>query len=266
MKKADYYEISKSKLKYMNYAPSTRSIYLHYIDQFLQQIDKPPSRLDTSDFQKYLDQYTFTSISQHNQVINAIRFLYKHALGRKYDKVSFTRPRKEHKLPQPIATDFLLAQIAKIKNLKHKAIISLAYSTGMRVSEVCNLKIVDIDSSRMMIHIKSSKGNKDRYVPLSENLLQILRQYFTEYKPVIYLFNGQTNARYSATSCNKLVKKYIGPQYHFHQLRHSTATTLLESGTDIAVIQKLLGHAKIDTTMIYAKVSNSMISRLTLPI
>lgn len=266
MKSIDYYEICRSKLKYLNYADNTAKVYLHYIAQFLEASTKMPSRLESADFQSYLDQYTFTSVSQQNQVINAIRFLYKYGLEKKYGKVSFKRPRAQHKLPQPIATAFLLAQIAQIHNLKHKAILSLAYSTGMRVSEVCNLKIVDIDSARMMIHIRSSKGNKDRYVPLSQNILTLLRRYFVAYSPVIYLFNGQKNAMYSATSCGKLVKKYIGKQYHFHQLRHSTTTSLLEAGTDIAVIQKLLGHSKIDTTMVYAKVSNTMMSRLSLPI
>jgi integrase len=110
--------------------------------------------------------------------------LYKFGLNKKYDKVSFKRPRTEKKLPRVIDKTFLLEKISKIENLKHKAIISLAFSTGMRVSEICDLKISDIDSDRMLIHIKNAKGRKDRIVPLSENILKLLREYFLQYNPI----------------------------------------------------------------------------------
>ncbi len=142
----------------------------------------------------------------------------------------------------------------------------LAYSTGMRVSEIRNLLISDIDSKRMIIIIRQSKGDKDRLVPLSENVLKVLRQYFTEYKPKEYLFNGQFDLQYSHKSCNEIVKKYIGKDYHFHTLRHSNATALLESGTDLRVIQKLLGHSSSKTTEIYTHVSTNVISKVNTPI
>lgn len=266
MKKLDYYEICKLKLKYINYADNTISAYLFYINQFLNNIKVQPSRLNSNDFQRYLNNYSFTSVSQQNQVINAIRFLYKYGLNKKYDKVSFERPRKEKKLPRVIDKDFLLHKISKIKNLKHKTVICLAYSTGMRVSEIINLKIKDIDSDRMVINVLNEKGRKDRVVPLSRRILHILREYFMDSKPVTYLFNGQSSLKYSQTSCNKIIKKYIGSDYHFHLLRHSCFTALMESGVDLRIIQSIAGHNSSKTTEIYTHVSNNLLSKIPLPI
>lgn len=150
--------------------------------------------------------------------------------------------------------------------MKHKAIITLAYSVGLRVSEIINLKIEDIDSKRMIIFIKNAKGKKDRIVPLSNNILELLRKYWLEYKPTIYLFNGQNSSQYSSGSCNNIVKKYINEKYHFHLLRHSCFTHLIENGTDCRIIQKLAGHSNIKTTEQYLQISNNVLSKLTLPI
>lgn len=258
--------IYAQKLKYFNYCNRTIEIYVHYVGKFLESTDKYYQHLVSSDFQTYLNNYKFSSISQQNQIINAIKFLYNKVLQRKYDKVNFERPRKEKHLPQIIDNKFLMTRIEDIKNLKHKAIISLSYSVGLRVSEVINLKILDIDSQRMIINIRQSKGRKDRIVPLSENILKLLRDYFKEFKPVEYLFNGQIEPKYSATSCNQLVKQYLGKNYHFHLLRHSCATELLERGTDLRCIQKLLGHSSSKTTEIYTHVSTSMLGKINLPI
>jgi site-specific recombinase XerD len=199
-------------------------------------------------------------------VINAIRFLYKFGLDKKYDKVSFKRPKSEKKLPQVIDHNHIITQLSKIKNLKHRTILSLAYSVGLRVSEIINLKIEDIDSKRMLIHIKNAKGRKDRIVPLSQNILNLLREYFKEHRPKIYLFNGQNECKYSTSSCNSLIKKYLGEKYHMHQLRHSCFTNLLESGTDLRIIQKIAGHSSSKTTEIYTHVSNSLLNKIHLPI
>jgi site-specific recombinase XerD len=267
MKKLDYYEICRQKLKYLNYSENTIKIYLFYISEFLNQMSGIyPTKLTSVDFQNYLNNYKFTSISQQNQIINSIRFLYKFGLNKKYDKVSFIRPKKEKKLPQIIESEFLKNKIDQIKNLKHKSIISLGYSVGMRVSEVINLKIEDIDSKRMIINIKNSKGRKDRIVPLSQNILELLRNYYQEFKPKEYLFNGQNSLQYSSESCNQLVKKYIDPKYHFHLLRHSCFTHLIENGTDSRIIQKIAGHSNIKTTEIYMQVSNDVLSKVKLPI
>ena len=266
MKKTNYYEICNQKLNYLNYSPKTKTTYLYYIQEFLNSQTIPPSRLTSQDFQSYLDNYNFSSISKQNQVINAIRFLYKFGLNKKYDKVSFTRPKKEKKLPKVVDNQYILNQLQNIQNLKHKAILTLTYSVGLRVSEIVNLKITDIDSNRMIIHIKNAKGKKDRLVPLSNNVLDLLRLYFKEFKPKEYLFNGQTTNQYSIQSCQKIYKQYIDDKSSIHSLRHSCFTNLLEKGTDLRIIQKIAGHSSSKTTEIYTHVSNQLLSKIQLPI
>lgn len=259
-------KICIQKLKYFNYSTRTIEIYVHYIKKFLEKINKYPQHLVSRDFQSYLDNYKFSSISQQNQIINAVKFLYEKVLNKKYDKVKFERPRKERRLPQIIDKNYLVTKISAIKNIKHKSIISLAFSTGLRVSEIINLKIEDIDSKRMLIAIKQAKGRKDRIVPLSQNILNLLREYYKIHKPKEYLFNGQNSLKYSSESCNKLVKHYLGNKYHFHLLRHSCFTSLLESGTDLRIIQKIAGHSSSKTTEIYTHVSSNLLNKVNLPL
>jgi integrase len=208
-----------NKIEYFKYSKRTKEMYIHYTSKFLIKVNKYPQHITSKDFEDYLLKYKFTSISQQNQIINSIKFLYEKVLNKKYNKIDFERPRTEKHLPQIIDNGFLLNKINLIPNLKHKAIISLAYSVGLRVSEVINLKIVDVDSKRMIININQAKGKKDRIVPLSEHILDLLRKYWKEYHPREYLFNGQNSLQYSATSCNQIVKKYLGDKYHFH-LQH----------------------------------------------
>ena len=266
MKKINYYEISNRKLKYLNYSNRTIKSYLFYINQFLLSVNISPTRLTAVNFQSYLDSYNFTSVSQQNQVISAIKFLYKEVLNKKYDKVNFKRPKSEKKLPKVIDGGHIIQQLSKIENIKHRAILTLTYSVGLRVSEVTNLKIDDIDSKRMLIHVKNAKGRKDRIVPLSQNVLELLRKYFKEFKPKEYLFNGQKSNQYSIQSCQKIYKKYIDENSSIHTLRHSSATNLLEKGTDLRIIQKILGHSSSKTTEIYTHVSNELLNKIKLPI
>ena len=266
MKNNKIIKICEQKFIYFNYSIRTKEIYIHYIKQFIESLDKQIIHCSHNDFQDYLDNYSFSSVSQQNQVINAIRFLYKHGLNKKYNKVSFKRPRKEKNLPRIIDKDLLLSSIGDIENLKHKSIISIAYSVGLRVSEVINLKLDDIDSKRMIINVRQSKGKKDRILPLSEKILLLLREYYKKFKPETYLFNGQNSLKYSSGSCNKIVKKYIGLDFHFHLLRHSCFTHLLEIGTDLRIIQKLAGHNSSKTTEIYTHVSTNLLKQVKLAI
>jgi site-specific recombinase XerD len=254
------------KLKYFSYSKNTVKCYYHYVAEFLEFTKKNYQHLTSNDFSFYLDNYKFSSTSQQNQVISAIKFLYEKVLNKKYAKIDFSRPRKERKLPQIIDKTILKEKILSIENLKHKAILSLAYSCGLRVSEIINLKIKDIDSNRNLIHIHLAKGKKDRVIPLSNNLLEILRSYYKEYKPISYLFNGQFGLQYSATSCNKMIKKYISNDAHMHQLRHSCFTHLLEAGTDLRTIQSIAGHKSSKTTEIYTHVSNNHLQTIQMPI
>ena len=260
-------KICEQKFTYLNYSSRTKDTYIFYIKQFVKWCgDKRVTHISSKDFQSYLDNYKFTSISQQNQVINAIRFLYKFGLNKKYDKVSFERPKKENNLPKVIDGESIKKKLLDIKNLKHKTILTLTYSIGLRVSEVVNLKIENIDSNRMLIYIKNAKGRKDRIVPLSEYVLKLLREYWKEYKPKIYLFNGQNSLQYSVSSCQKIYKKYIDINSSIHTLRHSSFTNMLEGGCDLRVIQKIAGHSSTKTTELYTHVSNKILSNVVLPI
>lgn len=254
------------KLRLKNYAEKTIEMYVYYSGQFLSSFDNDIYHISKKEAVKWLENYNYNSISQQNQIISSIKSLYKYLLNVKFKQIEIERPRKENKLPQIIDKQHILESISKIENIKHKAIISLAYSVGLRVSEVCNLKIKDIDSKRMVINIINAKCRKDRVVPLSDNILHILRKYYTEENPNEYLFNGQNKLQYTPSSCNKLIKKYIGEEYHFHQLRHACFTHLSEEGVDIHHIQKLAGHSSSKTTEIYLHLSTNSLQKLPLAI
>ncbi|CAB4175418.1 XerD Site-specific recombinase XerD [uncultured Caudovirales phage] len=267
MKNQKIIKICEEKFIYLNYSPRTRENYMSHIKRFLESLgEKQIIHCNSSDFQNYLDSYKFLSVSQQNQIINSIRFLYKFGLNKKYDKVSFKRPRSEKKLPKVIDSDFIRERLEKIENVKHKSILTLTFSVGLRVSEVVDLKISDIDSKRMLIHIKNAKGKKDRIVPLSQRVLELLREYWKEYRPTEYLFNGQSSTKYSIGSCQKIYKKYIDKNSSIHTLRHSSFTSLLENGTDLRIIQKIAGHSSSKTTEIYTHVSNQVLNKVNLPI
>lgn len=180
-------------------------------------------------------------------------------------------PKKEQKLIQFLDMCEVQRLINVCSNIKHKAIICLLYGCGLRVGEVINLRINDIDSSRMIINIFCGKGKKDRIVQLDAGLLTLLRDYYKKYLPKIFLFNGQFEPQYSERSINQFLKKYariagIKRNIHAHLLRHSFATSSLEMGTDIRIIQKLLGHNSIKTTLRYTHVSASLISKTPSPL
>lgn len=262
-----YIQLYRNDLVLANYSKNTIDSYVCQVELFLKKFQEnftEPKKINEKAIKAYL--LTFKAVNSLKHAQCAIKLFYTQTL-RQPNKFKFIPyPRREKKLPKVIDKDFILEQINKIQNKKHKAIIALAYSTGMRVSEVCNLLISDIDSDRMIITIRQSKGRKDRIVALSETILTLLREYYQEYKPQQYLFNGQFSLKYSHGSCNKIVKKYIGKDYHFHTLRHSNATALLEAGTDLRIIQKHLGHNSSKATEIYTHVSTNVLQKIALPI
>lgn len=254
-------------LKLRNYSNNSIEMYSHYVLKLMEFFNKPALHITSKEMKEYLINYNYSSISQQNQIYSALKLFCKYILNIKLlDKVFLERPRKEKHLPQVIDKDYMLDRISKIDNLKHRSIISLTFGTGMRVSEICNLKIEDIDSKKMIIYVKQAKGRKDRIVPISQYNLELLRFYYKQYRPKVYLFNGQLDLKYSHGSCNKIVKKYLGECYHFHVIRHSYATTLLESGVDLRYIQDLLGHNSSKTTEIYTHVSLKKLNNIPLPI
>jgi len=262
-----FVEMYRKDLRLKNYSENTIKNYTCQVEIFLkahQSVFTEPEKINEQSIKNWLLQFKTRNAMCHS--ISALKLFYKMTIKQPMKFRHIEYPRSEKKLPRIIEKHFLLEKLSKIKNIKHKAILTLAYSTGMRVSEICNLKICDIDSKRMVITIRQSKGRKDRIVALSEKVLEILREYFLQHKPKEYLFNGQFDLQYSSRSCNQIVKQYLGKEYHFHLLRHSNATALLEAGTDLRIIQKHLGHSSSKTTEIYTHVSTNILQSMALPI
>ncbi|WP_081659199.1 tyrosine-type recombinase/integrase [Pedobacter glucosidilyticus] len=211
------------------------------------------------------------STSSSHSIINAIMYYYRSLLGLKAYQNQIIRPKKEKVLPKVVDSNTIATIIKSCENIKHKAMLSLIYACGLRASELINLKVEDIDSKRMLIHIHYAKGKKDRQVMLSEKLLTILKLYYKEHKPKYYLFQGQYEDQYAVSSLRQVLKKAclkagIKQPITLHWLRHSFATHLLEAGTDIRYIQQLLGHSSTKTTEIYTHVSTKHISQIKSPL
>jgi site-specific recombinase XerD len=212
------------------------------------------------------------SESYQNISINAIKFYYERVLGGQRKIYFVDRPRREKKLPVVLSTAEIVAVMNCTKNLKHKALLMLIYSAGLRISEAINLKIKDIDSKRMQIRIVSAKGKKDRYTLLSEKALKTLREYYGVYRPIEWVFEGTSgNGPYSSRSIQQILKASvtkagITKPITVHTLRHSFATHLLEQGTDLRYIQSLLGHGSVKTTEIYTHITTSGFGKIKSPI
>ncbi|MCB0374679.1 MAG: tyrosine-type recombinase/integrase [Sinomicrobium sp.] len=204
------------------------------------------------------------------QVTASIRFLYQNILEKPVPDALNLKMKKPQTLPVVLSKEEINRLIKVTSNLKHKTILLLIYSAGLRLGELLNLKIADIDSKRLNIHIVQAKGKKDRYVVLSEKVLNLLREYFRKYKPVEYLIEGAKGGRYSDKSVQSIMKQSlkkasIRKKATVHSLRHSFATHLLDEGTDIRFIQELLGHVRLETTQIYTHVSSRSINKIKSP-
>ncbi len=263
------------KLEQKRYSSNTINTYSAYFKDYMHFFkDRDLSHIQIQEINDYilsLIQLGNISGSEQNQRINAIKFYYEKVLGREKQFIHIERPRKEKILPDTLSKTDIQAILVKTANLKHKCLLELIYSAGLRRSEVLTMKLTDIDSKRMLIKIRGGKGKKDRYSLLSTNVLEHLRQYFLAYKPKDLLFEGQGGNQYSSTSITRVLKKSaekagIKRRVHLHMLRHSFATHLLEQGTNLRVIQNLLGHESIQTTEIYTHVSNLEIQKVINPI
>jgi len=257
------------------YSKNTVNTYCNYFKDFCVYFrNENLEEITTSQINSYilgLIKSRNISISQQNQRINAIKFYYEKVLGKKKQYYELHRPKKEHKLPRVLSKNEVKNILDSCNNIKHKCILMLIYSAGLRRSELIDLKVADIDSERMVINILGGKGKKDRISLFSDNLLQLLRQYYKEYKPKKYLFEGQARGKYSPTSVANILKKAasragIKKTVPPHMLRHSFSTHLLEQGTDLRYIQELLGHNSSKTTEIYTHVSKRAIDKIKNPI
>lgn len=260
-------------LEVKRYSKNTIESYSSIVKMVRQFFEKPLNKINETELHRYFYHMVHTkkvSYSYQKQIAMALKLYYREIFGQSINLEFLFPSRKPDKLPVVIARKEVIKIIGKANNIKHKSMIAVVYSAGLRVGELIALKIKDIDSSRMVIHIKSGKGNKDRIVPLSEKTLSMLREYYKEYVPKQYLFEGQKGGRYSSSSFNKLLqaaarRAKINKHITAHILRHSYATHLLENGTDIRVIQKLLGHNSIKTTMIYTQVTTPTLLNVTSP-
>ena len=252
------------KLELKKYSDNTVRNYVSHFEAFINYYyDANLISLNEVDVRTYLQKLIQEgkSNSYVNMSVNSIKFYYEIVLGMPNRFYAIERPRKEKQLPEVLSKEEIIMVINNANNIKHKCIIGLLYSSGLRRSELLNLKITDIDSKRMVVKINNAKGNKDRISILSPSILKDLQQYYKEYRPKTYLFEGQKGGKYSAASVLKVVtstaaKARINKKVTPHMLRHSFATHLLENGTDIRHIQLLLGHSSTKTTEIYTHVAN----------
>lgn len=262
-------------LQRKRYCQSTINTYSNYFLQYMQYFrDQELNNITHHQINAYileLIEFKKISTSQQNQRINAIKFYYEKVLGRKREYIHVSRPRKEITLPTILTIEEVKKMFHLTMNQKHRCILMTIYSGGLRRSELINLKIEDIDSQRMLIKVCGAKGKKDRYTLLSETLVLELREYYKEYRPRIWLFEGQKGAQYSAPSIEKIfrqavkkanIKKHVTP----HSLRHSFATHLLEQGTNLRYIQVLLGHASSKTTEVYTRVASNALMKIKNPL
>jgi integrase/recombinase XerD len=203
--------------------------------------------------------------------VNALKFYFEKVEGRQHEFYDLPRPRKPQKLPQVLSEEEVVQLIHQTQNLKQKALLMTSYSAGLRVSELISLKVKNIDSGRMTILIEQGKGRKDRFVPLSTKLLEVLRQYYQKYTPKEYLFENEQGAPLSTRTAQAILHQAkeaagIHKRGSIHLLRHSYATHLLEAGTDIRYIQAFLGHGNLKTTMRYTHVSKLKIETIQSPL
>jgi len=254
----------REDLRIRNYSPRTIYTYLRCIEKFARHFGRTPAELDGEHiriYQSYLVAEKKASPSAMNQVAAALRFLYKTTLGREIDLAAIPYAKQPKKLPVVLSRGEVARVLNVISNLKHRTVLGLIYATGLRLSEALALDVRDIDSQRMRVRVRSGKGNRDRYTLLSPTLLEELRVYWRAYRPEGLLFPGCAPLRpMHPTAIQKTMrlarlKARIEKPATVHTLRHCFATHLLEGGTDLRSIQRLLGHGSLNTTSIYLHVA-----------
>ncbi|MBC8426040.1 site-specific integrase [bacterium] len=266
----------KAELQLRRYADSTQDNYLRYAKHFVAHFMRPAEEMgekEIREFLLYLVRDKKVGDACHKLYVASIKFLYAEALQRPEEVVRIPWPKVARKLPDILSGSEVLALLKAIESIKYRAIVTTAYGAGMRVSEACKLQVADIDSKRMLLHIRQGKRKKDRYVMLAEQLLLCLRHYYLSERPTgPWLFPGKDAGkpigsrgvsdavREAAESCG--IRKRVTP----HSMRHAFATHLLETGTDIRTIQVLLGHGSIRTTTIYTRVSKRHVARVKSPL
>ncbi|MFZ2322225.1 MAG: site-specific tyrosine recombinase/integron integrase [Ignavibacteriaceae bacterium] len=262
-------------MEHKRYSPSTINTYIDAAKSFLMfTYPKPIKNITNDDVVRYVNEYIIKnglSFSYQNQVVNAVKLFFREVVHSDLNVDKIERPRREYKLPNVLSKEDVKLILNAHTNVKHKTMLSLIYACGLRRSELLNLKPTDIDSKRGLLIIKQAKGRKDRITPISEKTIVMLREYYKMYKPKVWLFEGQnTGDQYSEKSLQNVLKQAlekakIKKPVTLHWLRHSYATHLLETGTDIRYIQELLGHKSSKTTEIYTHVSTNSLQKIKSP-
>jgi integrase/recombinase XerD len=258
-----------------NFTPLTIRVYVRAVARFARYFNLSPDLLGPEHVRKYLlylVQQRHVSLSYYQQTRCALRFFYRVTLGRGDIPESIPPVKQPRVLPVVLSPDELVRFFAAIPNVKHRAILMTAYAAGLRISEVTQLQVADIDSQRMVIRVRNGKGRKDRYVMLSLRLLEVLRAYWKAVRPRDFLFPGAVPDRPISTgsvrhACHRARKAAgLAKNVTVHTLRHSFATHLLEAGTDLRTIQVLLGHRSFSTTARYVHVATASLSSVSSPL
>jgi site-specific recombinase XerD len=262
-------------MRLRNLTPATQRNYLHYVTEFAEYFNLSPAKLDAEAIHQFLvHEVEERKLSPEtvNQSISALKFLYLTTLEMPWTTEYFPRVKRPSRLPVVLSYEEILLFFDHVTGLKNRAALMTCYGAGLRVSETVALKISDIDSQRMLLRVEQGKGQKDRYAMLSERLLQVLRRYWLVFRPQYYLFPSWRENRHICASSLQLAcreaaaRSGLRKKVTVHTLRHSFATHLLENGTDLRVIQVLLGHNQIDTTARYTRVSPQVVAATVSPL
>jgi integrase/recombinase XerD len=261
-------------MKERRYSERTIEHYIERLRIFFNFCGKNFLEITNEDVDNFNQNYILKnnlSATYQSQFVSAVKLFYEKIPRKNLNIRLLERPKRGKHLPQIISKEDIKKIINSTNNLKHRAMLSLIYSCGLRRSELLDMKITDIDSGRNLITIRRAKGDKDRVVPLSPKILNLLRKYFKQYRPVTWLFEGQyPNTPYTGISlhhvfCDAMKKSGIKGNYSLHTLRHCFATHLLESGVNLRYIQELMGHRYLKTTEIYLHVSTKDIQNIKSP-
>lgn len=267
-----YVQLYSEDLQLKNYAKSSIENYCSQVALFLSDhnsVATKPSEISERQIKEWL--LKANTINSRKHRLSAVKLFYKYTGKQPLKFKHIEYPKADKKLPIVLSVQEIQRMFDVCENTKHKVILSLLYSAGLRVSELINLKWINIDRSRMIINIVAAKGNKDRQVMLAPILIPLLEKYYKEYKSKEYVLNGQNSLQYSDRSVGEVMKQLaekagIKKRVYTHLLRHCSFTHLLENGTDISIIQKLAGHSSPKTTQIYTHLSHTHISKINSPI
>jgi integrase/recombinase XerD len=260
-------------LRNMRYSKSTIETYVGAVKLLMEHVGKSGSEITNDDILIFNDEHILKqnkSASYQSQFINAVKLFLQTIHKSKIIEHELVRPKRGRQLPKVLSEEEIALILNSCDNLKHKAMLSLIYSAGLRRSELLHMLQTDIQSDRMLITVRNAKGMKDRVVPLSPAILEMLREYYKQYRPVVYLFEGMYGGQYSERSLELVLKKAIEKagikkKVTLHMLRHSYATHLMEAGTNLRVIQEILGHKSPKTTQIYTHVSKDELNKVVSP-